>query len=291
MNSIKETLRPIDFLKSMGFGLDEKPRQLERMLLKSLSAEDRRRFREIVAREPGSSSRLMGLYRLPKTRKQAALLFSTDWPRANAAMKWFDYVVRKVRPRSIVEMGCGAGFLLKYLQTTYPNLVFQGLDAANNLIDIGSQLCGRALIAENYLVAQPDHKYDLIVCDFGFDLTDFTSSNLPHTTERAGEFEYCRNCSDHFKLQFDPYLQAWRRWAHDQSCLSFTGRIGNFGMLRAFILSAYEVGWVLVLSDSSMLKVKHNGIGERFPALLFQPLAQPAEAIDFSAIGQFFTYS
>jgi hypothetical protein len=261
------------------------------MLLKSLSSEDRRRYREIVAREPGSSSRMLDLYRLPKTRKQAAQLFSEDWQRANASMNWFADVVRKVMPGSIVDMGCGAGFLLKYLQTTYPNLVLQGVDAATNLIDIGSELCGRALIAENYLAAQPDQKYDLVVCDFGFDRTDFTSSNLPHTPERIGEFVYCRNCSDHFKVQFDPYLQAWRRWAHDRSCLSVTGRIGDLGMLRAFVLSAYEVGWVLVLSDSSMLKVKHDGISERFPALLFQPLPQPAESIDFSAIGQFYNNS
>jgi hypothetical protein len=112
-----------------------------------------------------------------------------------------------------------------------------------------------------------------------------------YTTERIGDFEYCPNCSDHLKPQFDPYLKAWRRWAHDGSWLSVTGRIGYFGMLRAFVLSAYEVGWSWVLSDSSMLKVKQDGITERFPALLFQPLAQPAESIDFSAIGQFFTHS
>jgi hypothetical protein len=35
------------------------------------------------------------MYRLPKTRKQAALLFSDDWPTANASMKWFDQVVRE----------------------------------------------------------------------------------------------------------------------------------------------------------------------------------------------------
>ena len=45
-------------------------------------------------------------------------------------MKWFDQVVREMMPSSIVEMGCGAGFLLKYFQTRYPNLRFQGIDGA-----------------------------------------------------------------------------------------------------------------------------------------------------------------
>src|SRR6476659_7543733 len=99
MLPIKETLRPIDFLKSIGFALDEKPHQLDRMLLKSLTMEDRRRLREIWAsRDLGSSSSLLDMYRLPKTRKQAALLFSHDWPRSNASMKWFDQVVREMMP-------------------------------------------------------------------------------------------------------------------------------------------------------------------------------------------------
>ena len=48
-------------------------------------------------------------------------------------------------------------------------LLFQGIDGARNLIDIGSELCGHALIAGDYLEVQPDQRYDLIVCDFGFD--------------------------------------------------------------------------------------------------------------------------
>jgi hypothetical protein len=52
-----------------------------------------------TARDLGSSSSLLDVYRLPKTRKQAALLFSHDWPRANASMKWFDQVVREMMPR------------------------------------------------------------------------------------------------------------------------------------------------------------------------------------------------
>jgi hypothetical protein len=40
-----------------------------------------------------------------------------------------------------------------------------------------------------------------------------------------------------------------------------------------------------------MLKIQHNGISERFPALLFRPLTQPAESIDFSTIARFFADS
>jgi hypothetical protein len=292
MSSAHESLRPIDFLKSMGFGVDEKPQQLDRMLLKALSAEDRKATRAIwAARDFGWSGSLLEMYRVPKTRKQAALLFSHDWPRAAASMKWLEEIVRKIMPSSIVEMGCGAGFLLKYFKNRYPNTVFHGIDSAENLVAIGSELCGCALTNGDYLEVDPDQKYDLIVCDFGFDLVNFTSSPAPHTTENIGEFQFCPGCSDHLKPQFDTYLQAWRRWAHDTSYLSVAGRIGNLGMLKAFVLSAREVGWGLSLEDSSMLKTKHNGVPERFPALLFRPLPQSPEAVDFLAIAHFFAAS
>ena len=45
----------------------------------------------------------------------------------------------------------------------------------------------RELMAPGILF-QPDQKYDLIVCDFGFDLVNFTSFSLPHTTESIDEF-------------------------------------------------------------------------------------------------------
>ena len=114
------------------------------------------------------------MYRLPKTRRQAALLFSFGWPRANASMKWLDHLVRKIAPNSIVEMGCGAGFLLRYIQSRYPDLRLQGIDSADNLIRIASELCGTPLIDGDYLEVQPDQKYDLVICDFGFDLVQFS---------------------------------------------------------------------------------------------------------------------
>ncbi len=236
MASPREVVRPIDFLKSIGFGLDEKPHELDRKLLKSLPSEDRHTLQEIwAARDFGSSLSLLDMYELPKTRKQAALLFSHDWPRANASMKWFNDVVLKLAPKSIVEMGCGAGFLLKFIQGRHPDIRLQGVDAARNLIAIASELCGSSFMSGDYREVQPDQKYDLIVCDFGFDLARFTESSTPHTTASVGDFQYCPGCSNDLKQEFDHYTQAWRSWAHDSSYLAVAGRIGHFGMLRAFV--------------------------------------------------------
>jgi hypothetical protein len=63
-------------------------------------------------------------------------------------------------------MGPGPGFLLKFLKDKYPHLKVQGIDIAENLIKIGTELCGSPLIAGNYLTAKPDHLYDLVICTF-----------------------------------------------------------------------------------------------------------------------------
>ncbi len=289
MASAQELLRPVDFLKSIGFGLDEKPHELDRKLLKSFPSEDRHTLREIwAARDFGSSLSLRDMYELPKTRKQAALLFSHDWPRVNASMKWFNDVVLKLAPKSIVEMGCGAGFLLKFIQGGHPDIRLQGVDAARNLIAIASELCGSSFMSGDYSEVQPDQKYDLIVCDFGFDLARFTESSTPHTTASVGDFQYCPGCSNDLKQEFDHYTQAWRSWAHDSSYLAVAGRIGHFGMLRAFVLSAQDVGWELVLDHSAMLKIKHHGTSERFPALLFRSVQSSSTKVDLLAAGRFF---
>ena len=206
-------------------------------------------------------------------------------------MKWLDDLVRKIAPNSIVEMGCGAGFLLRYIQSRYPHLRLQGIDSADNLIRIASELCGTPLIDGDYLEVQPDQKYDLVICDFGFDLVQFSETSTPHTTDSVGGFEFCPGCSDHLKLQFDSYLQAWRNWTHKTSCLAVAGRISHFGMLRAFVLSSRDVGWDLLLHDSAMLKIRHNGILERFPALVFTPLHSSAGDIDLAEIGDFYSNS
>jgi hypothetical protein len=50
------------------------------------------------------------------------------------------------------------------------------------------------------------------------------------------------------------------------------GRITDFGMLRAFVLAAQQVGFNLILEASTMLTVTNIERDiERFPALLFLP--------------------
>jgi SAM-dependent methyltransferase len=282
-----QTFAPRAYLRSIGFVLDKEPHQIDRLLLKSLSPDDRDLLNTIwAARNMGLSTGL-DMYLVPKTLKQASLLFSYDWRRAAATMEWFEHVVRSLQPASVVEMGCGAGFLLGFLRQKYAGLQLQGVDTARNLVEIGSQLSGSALIAGDYCSVDPDHPYDLILCDFGFDMARFKASTKPHNFVTCGEAQYCANCSDALKPQFDAYLQAWRRWGHAGAHLAVAGRLSNFGILRSFVLAARDVGWAPDLEASKVLAVKQEGRPERFPALVFRP-ADRTVAPELEVLARFF---
>lgn len=283
-----QSLGPRAFLKSLGFILDKKPHQIDRLLLKSLSPEDAAALQLVWSSRNAGYSHGLGQYLIPKTLKQAALQFSYDWSRVVATMEWFDQVVRKLGPNSIVEMGCGAGFLQSFLRSQHPAIDFQGVDAAKNLVAIGSELSGGTLVAEDYLLAEPDRTYDLVLCDCGFDMARFKPSTTPHSITTCADAQFCPGCSNDLKEQFDTYLRAWRRWGHAGGYLAVTGWLTNFGQLRAFVLAAVDAGWSLSLEDSDMLTVTRDGVGERLPALVFAPKSGVSSTPDMETIANFF---
>ena len=283
------TLGPRAFLKHLGLALDKKPHQIDRMLLKSLSEEDAIVLEGLWAARNAGLSDGLGVYLLPKSLGSSALLFSYDWPRAASTMEWFDDMVKRIAPASVVEMGAGAGFLLAYLQRRFPDVRFQGVDAASNLIEVGSQLLSKSLIAGDYLTAQPDGKYDLVLCDFGFDSGRFRPSTTPHTVKTIAGVSYCPGCTDDLKLQFDSYLQAWRRWTNKDGKMAITGRFSNFGMLRALVLSASDVGWQPNLGMSKVSTVKMHGGLERFPAMVFDPVDNGSTEPDMESVASWFS--
>jgi len=189
------------FLKNLGFCLDKKPHQMERLLLKSLTAECRARLEYVWAMRNAGLATGLEQYLIPQELRQAALLFSFDWPRTVASLEWLDQIVSQSNYKSIVEMGCGPAFLLKYLLDRHPGIKIQGVDTAENLIRIGTELCESPLIADDYLNAEPDDIYEFVICNFGFDLPKFAPSSTPHSEATCAGASYCLGCSNDFKLQ------------------------------------------------------------------------------------------
>jgi hypothetical protein len=277
------------FLKNLGFCLDKKPHQITRLLLKSLNAECRARLEYVWAMRSTGLATGLEQYLIPQTVRQAALLFSYDWPRTVVSFEWLDQIVSRANYKSMVEMGCGPGFLLKYLLDRHPGIKVQGIDTAENLIRIGTELCKSRLIVGDYLNAEPDDAYEFVVCNFGFDLPKFAPSSTPHSEATCSGASYCLGCSDDFKVQIEEYVKSWRRWATRDAPLAVAGRITDFGMLRAFVLAAQQVGWNLILEASTMLTVTNIEPDiERFPALLFLPKKDQNSNLMLEDIAKFY---
>lgn len=248
------------------------PSQLDRLLLEALPPPARKQLQQIwMIRNLGMSNGL-DMYKVPTTPKQAALLFSHDWSRAAATMEWFAEVVGASKAGSLVEMGCGAGFLLGYLQQIYPELQFQGVDEAENLAGVATQLLGQPVLSGDFLSLEPDGAYDTLLCDFGFDLARFKPSSRPHAMTSFSGAPFCASCSEDFGLQFDVYARAWQRWVKPSATLAFAGRLPNFGYTRAIVLALRNMGWTLSAERSRMLTVTNiEKKVEQFPAMVFEP--------------------
>lgn len=263
-------IQPRKLLKDIGFMLDEKPAQRDRKFLKLLSLEDQEIVENIFTLARIGLDMSTQLYAVPKTIQQACALFSHDSERYIVSMDWVAKVVESTNPKSLIDMGCGAGILLHFIRERFPNIEINGINSAENLVQIGSNLLRQKLIQGNYLTQEPENKYDLIVCEFGYDNSSIPPSTKPHNTAQCGPEEYCSGCAEDAQSHFGEYMRAWRKWCSPSASLALAGRMGNYTDVRAVTLAAKENGWFVSLDHSRILRTSdpYNGT-ELFPAWYF----------------------
>lgn len=258
------------FLKDLGFFFELKPAQIDRKFLKMLPPDQKALVELIWTKSQLGIDVSKELYSTPKTLAQASALFSHDAFRYVDTMSWITDVVDEKSPSSLVEMGCGAGFLLKFLNERRGDMHVNGVDAAENLIRIGSKLIEQDLITGDYLTLMPDSEYDLIICDFGYDNSDIPVSRKPHSSISCGPATYCPGCAEDMQFHFAKYMKAWRKWARPNGSLALTGRMTDYTNVRAITFAAKDQGWFVDLSQSKILACTNRYIGkEFFPAWYF----------------------
>jgi len=287
MKKIKNNIGVRAFLKKMGFQKDASVLQLDNRLMNSLNAEGKIELEDVWrSRWEGGFSSMLDMYLVPKNLKQAALLFSQDYSRTEESMKWVSEKVFSLKPKSIVEMGCGCGLLLKYLKTKNPEIEIMGIDQAPNLINIGTKLTGVDLISGNYLKMTPKPSYDTIVCDFGFDSQDYKIPNSPHKTISIGDVKVCINCSNAYEKTFSPYIESWREWGNENSNLVLTGRITSPAIILAILKIANGLGWSLDMSQTTILSAQNNHTKdwEFFPGFVFKSIKEGKVEENFQKI-------
>ena len=98
------------FYKKLGIIFDKSHGSLDRSFLKEFNNDEQIHIRAIWEQIHSFGGSTTELYKIPKSQKQAALLFSHDRQRMLASTDWIKNVTNSVSPRSIMEYGCGADF-------------------------------------------------------------------------------------------------------------------------------------------------------------------------------------
>ncbi|MCO6184598.1 bifunctional 2-polyprenyl-6-hydroxyphenol methylase/3-demethylubiquinol 3-O-methyltransferase UbiG [Rhizobium sp. L1K21] len=264
------TFLPRGFLKKIGFDFEKSPAALDKAFLKSFEASGRQEVEATWSLLRTGATTERSLYALPKSEKQASLLFSHDRERVATSLEWFANVVETHNPKSIVEMGCGAGFLLRYLRALDAEVVLCGVDQQSNLMKTIPEGDRIETLVGDYRSLSSDRSFDLIICDFGWDNADIPASKTPHSVSELEGQKYCPGCSDDASLFFQDLLRACERWGHEKSRIALTGRLTNMGMIRAVFLAAERLGRHVGEGCFSVRKSRIDKRNvERFPSFVF----------------------
>lgn len=276
---------PRSFLKKIGLQFDKSPEALNRAFLKSFAPEHRSLVEDTLFNFQMGIANVRDIYSLPQTDQQLTLLVSHDANRMVASIGWIKAVVDDLAPASIFEVGCGGGYLLRYLRKLNPHVTLGGIDRQDNFTRILENcdanivvLCGDVFSTE------PSADYELIVCDFGWDNHDIPHSKTPHSVAEIAGQSFCPGCSDDLIPHYRDMLAAWKKWGTEGAKLAVTGRLMDVTELRAFVLAAQLNDWHIDLRHARTLRSR-NGLGEpeKFPALVFTTEAgrQVNEIIEF----------
>ena len=269
---------PRAFLKKNGFIFEKNPSSIERALHKSLDDNDKGKLEnmwemaKIGFHEPQST-----MY-LPQTPIQAAKLFSHDANRSVASMTWISKTLSTLQPGTILELGCGAGFLLGYLKSTHIEFSYNGMEILDNLAQIASEVSGVKIYNQDYAAASINEKFDYLICDFGWNTTDIKDGPAPHDVHEFEGLKYCAGCSSAAEESYSGLINCWKSLLADGGSIIVTGRIPSFGYIKAFLNAANEAGLSNIPEMNDWIKWKSWREVSRTPAFVLRESAALTKA-------------
>jgi hypothetical protein len=223
------------------------------------------------------------LYRLPETVEQSSLLFSIDRSRYIRNFQFLKRALLKLRPSSIIEFGSGDGLTLSFARQILPDSKVLGVEREANLAAIANNERGISTLVGDFrdISNEPGDRFELGICNFGWENSDLPRSSRPHVIRNLGKHEICQACAEDLRDALIPIVGAWRDWLTERAPLIVAGRIRNPTEGWAFVAAAREFGWSLSIPESDMLAVpSEQGFHEKFPHLVFRPAAPSANSPD-----------
>lgn len=249
------SLGPRAFLKKLGFVFDKKPTAIDNALRKALDDEGQNALHSAFTNIHIYNASTNILYQIPKTQQQAALLFSHDSSRIVYSLTWVNKVIKRLDPSSIIEFGCGAGFQLQYINHCFPDVALVGIDKSINLLNTIPERTNIQTSALDYFEYSSDEKYDLVLCDFGWDNSDIPSGPTPHNTETIYGKAICPGCAETAQQFYVQMLSTFVQNVSEIGSLAITGRFPAPQNQVAFYRAVESLNLSIKKDLSTLLKV------------------------------------
>lgn len=111
-------------------------------------------------------------------------------------------VLAKAQPKSVLELGCGEGYLLTKIAQAYPSIPLLGLDNNQAAVDEGHRIFPKLKldVGDIYNIAQPDGSWDVVVA----------SEVMEHLEQPIKALEELRRVSSRYVLLSVPH-EPWFR--------------------------------------------------------------------------------
>lgn len=279
---------PRAFLKKNGFLFEKKPWPIEKALHKSLDANGKETLENMWEMAKVGFHEPQSTMCLPQTPTQAAKLFSHDAQRAVASMTWISKTLSSLKTGTILELGCGAGFLLSYLKFIYPDFSFTGLERIDNLANIASEVSGVKIINQDYVETSINQRFDYLICDFGWNIEDIKSGPVPHDLQDFNGLKYCAGCSSAAEESYFKMIGGWKKMLADGGSIIVTGRLHSYGDIRAFLSAANESGLSNVPEMNAWLKWKSWREIDRAPGIILSESGSLTRSEIFNRAADFY---
>tara|TARA_Y100001970_G_C14229549_1_gene857772 strand:- start:1586 stop:2485 length:900 start_codon:yes stop_codon:yes gene_type:complete len=271
--------KPLKYqLKDLGIKFGEKHHKLDlqlRNLLRKRGAESE--FDEVIELiQTGQGTGELFYSKLAKFREYSQLS-SHDCERILSTHAEALKQLRRHQPKSVLEIGCGAGLMATLTKDNLQIEKYVGVDKLNNLVEIASNFLNSkefSFFEDDYLkspkLAAED--FDLILADCAVQESFFDLEQLPHIDEEIEGLNICMNCVKSFQNALkDTFFEYINTFSGSRSKFIFINRLPYTDNYLSFIFAAEQKGWVWDTKESKLLEfVPKYGERQRLGCLVFK---------------------
>jgi len=179
-------------------------------------------------------------------------------------------LIKHLNPQSIIDIGCGGGFLPYLISKEYPEISYFGVDYLENLLDISKALNpNREFSQFDYLSDGENFENNAkcIIANRPFSLSDLPVEIKPHITKEVDGIGYCINCAESLKDALYCYLSNSYRIAPKAEYFIQIQRLPSVQDYIGFIDGFERSNWHLSKKYSRILKARRTD--ELLGALVF----------------------